>query len=91
MPSVPRQCGDQQLMCRWELLLAACAGLAAVSEPELGWQTTLHCTTHQALHTTHILGTLTLLLLSCHREASLQLDCWIDLATGGSGSCKVIE
>ena len=24
-------------------------------------------------------------------EASLQLDCWIDLATGGSGSCKVIE
>ena len=78
-------------MCRWELLLAACAGLAAVSEPELGWQTTLHCTT--AHHTTHSGNThhTTLLLLSSHREASLQLDCWIDLATGGSGSCKVIE
>ena len=79
-------------MCRWELLLAACAGLAAVSEPEPGLadHTAPH-TTHQALHTPHILGTLTLLLLSSHREASLQLDCWIDLATGGSGSCKVIE
>ena len=53
VPSVPRQCGDQQLMCRWELLLAACAGLAAVSEPELGWQTTLHHTPHTRRCTQH--------------------------------------
>ena len=59
---------------------------AAVSEPEPGWQTTPHTrrrTQHTFLeHSPHY----------CYSpEASLQLDCWIDLATGGSGSCKVIE